>query len=156
MAHYAKLSDENIVLTVLAVNDSDCLKNGVEDEETGRAYLENVHGYTNWKKCSYNTYEGVHREGGTPFRGTYPGIGYSYDAANDIFISPQPYSSWVKNVSNARWDAPTPYPNVLSYDDGGVEKQYYISWDEPNTRWIASIDDSLFKVWNGSSWQDPS
>ena len=61
MAYYAKLDENNIVLRVESVADSDCLdENGIENEEVGRQFLENVHGWTTWKKCSYNTKDGVH------------------------------------------------------------------------------------------------
>ena len=34
----------------------------------------------------------THSGDGTPFRGNYAGIGYTYDADNDVFIAPKPYS----------------------------------------------------------------
>jgi len=47
MAHYAKLDENNIVLRVEVVADSDCLdENNIETEEVGRQFLENVHGWT--------------------------------------------------------------------------------------------------------------
>ena len=30
-----------------------------------------------------------HRDGGTPFRGTYAGIGYTYDPVTDTFVPPE-------------------------------------------------------------------
>lgn len=55
----------------------------------------------------------------------YPaGIGYSYDAQNQVFEAPQPYPSWVKD-SNFIWQAPTAYPT-----DG---KTY--GWDELTKTW---------------------
>jgi hypothetical protein len=37
----------------------------------------------------------VTRDGGVAnIRGNYAGIGYTYDADNDVFYSPQPYASW--------------------------------------------------------------
>ena len=79
MAHYAKLDDNNIVLTVHVVSDADETNNGVVDEETARAFLEKHSGWANWKKTSYNTHGGQHKLGGTPFRGNYAGIGMTYD-----------------------------------------------------------------------------
>jgi len=43
---FAKLDDNNLVLTVLAVADADC-NNG--DEATGIAFLTNLTGWSKWK-----------------------------------------------------------------------------------------------------------
>ncbi len=87
MAHFAKLSEDNVVLAVEVVNDSDCLdESNNESEAVGIQHQTTVHGWNLWKKCSYNTYEGQHKLGGTPFRKNYPGIGYTYDPARDAFI----------------------------------------------------------------------
>jgi hypothetical protein len=107
MAHYAKLGTNNKVLAVHVVSDNDCLNaSGVEDEEVGRQFLEKIHNWPLWKKTSYNTSGGQHKNGGTPFRGNYAGIGMTYDEDNDIFIGNKPYASWVLNVSEARWQSP--------------------------------------------------
>ena len=39
----------------------------------------------------------------------YAGIGYTYDAVNQNFISQQPYASWTLD-SNDIWQPPTPQP----------------------------------------------
>ena len=77
-----------------------------------------------WLKCSYNTHGNVHKDGGTPLRGNYPGIGYSYDAEKDVFIAPKPYASWVLSA-NVLWEAPVAMPT-----DG---KSY--EWEEATTSW---------------------
>ena len=59
------------------------------------------------------------------FRKQYAGIGYTYDAQADVFISPQPYPSWVLDA-NYDWVAPVPYP-----EDG---KCY--EWDETIINWV--------------------
>jgi hypothetical protein len=79
-----------------------------------------------WKQTSYNTIGGKHTQGGTPLRGNYAGIGYTYDATHDAFYAPQPYPSWVLNTSTFLWEAPTPMPA-----DGG---QY--TWDEATKSWV--------------------
>ena len=55
----------------------------------------------------------------------YAGIGYTYDAQADVFITPQPYPSWVLD-SNYDWVAPVPYPQ-----DG----KCYV-WDESIINWV--------------------
>ena len=57
MAHFAKLTaDSNEVLGVLVIDNKNTLKNGVEDEATGQAFLENVANWPAnlWVKTSYN------------------------------------------------------------------------------------------------------
>ena len=77
-----------------------------------------------WLQTSYNTHGNQHPEG-RPLRGNYAGIGYTYDATNDVFIAPKPFNSWVINEDTWLWEAPTPMP-----DDG---KLY--NWDEASTSW---------------------
>jgi len=141
MAHFAKLNDSNVVLSVEVVDDADTLKDGVEDEATGVTFLTNVHGWSLWKKCSYNTQEGKHYTDGSlssdqskAFRKNYPGIGFTYDASKDAFIPPKPYNSWTLNDTTCHWDPPVTYPSVISYGDPA--KYYEINWDETNLRWI--------------------
>ena len=64
MAHFAKISEENIVLTVVTLNDSDCQnEEGVETESVGQAYLEKHNNWPThlWIQTSYNTYGNKHR-----------------------------------------------------------------------------------------------
>ena len=126
MAHFAKLDNDNKVLKehVLGntvITDSE----GIEHENLGIKYLTKIHKYLKWKQTSYNTYKGVHRLGGTPFRKNYAGIGYTYDETRDAFISPKPYISWTLNETTCCWEAPVAYP-----DDG---KRY--NWNEEITNW---------------------
>ena len=78
-----------------------------------------------WIQTSYNTHGGQHRNGGTPLRKNYAGIGYTYDSTRDAFIAPQPYPSWTLNEDTCRWVPPTPMPI-----DGKVYR-----WDETITSW---------------------
>jgi len=88
-----------------------------------------------WVQTSYNTYGGVHYapdssyqtpDGGEAIRANYAGIGYTYDATDDVFYAPQPYPSWVISGPAWLWGAPVPYPT-----DG----QDY-EWDESTTSWV--------------------
>ena len=140
MAHYAKLGANNKVIAVHVVADSDCQNaDGVEDEEVGRQFLERIHSWPLWKKTSYNTYGGQHKNGGTPLRGNYAGIGMTYDEDNDIFISKKPYASWVLNVAEARWqspagDAPALTAEQTSQNEANTHRWEY-SWNEANQSW---------------------
>jgi hypothetical protein len=57
-------------------------------------------------------------------RKQYAGIGYTYDAVNDVFIAPQPYPSWSLD-ENFDWQPPTPMP---------TEGNRY--WDEDSLSWV--------------------
>lgn len=128
MAHFAKISEDNIVLQVLTLNDSDMLdKNGNPSELVGQQYLEKHNNWPAhlWVQTSYNTSKNKHRLGGIPFRGNFAGIGYIWDFSNNIFIYPKIFPSFNLNVQTASYEAPVPYP-----DDGN---RY--SWNEDNQSW---------------------
>jgi hypothetical protein len=148
MAHFAKISEENVVLLVTPVDNKDLLdENKVEQESLGQAYLEK---HSNWPahlwiKTSYNTKNNTHTLDGTPFRGNYAGIGYTWDAANQIFWPPKPYDSWVKNVAEARWqspvgDSPESKENPLDRVQTSTPNNPRYSWDEVNQQWVKTSD----------------
>ena len=133
MAHYAKLGINSKVISVEVVADKDCQNaSGVEDEEVGRQFLERIHSWPLWKKTSYNTAGGQHKDGGTPLRGNYAGIGYTYDEDNDIFISKKPYASWTLNVAEARWQSPIGDSPELSNEE--ILTHRY-DWNESTGAW---------------------
>jgi hypothetical protein len=121
MAHFAKLGTGNIVERVEVVHNDIATT-----EQAGADFLNNLYKTKDvWKMTSYNTFGGVHKLGGTPFRKNYAGTGYHYDQARDAFIPPKPFNSWTLNEDTCRWEAPVAYPN-----DG----QKYI-WNEQNQTW---------------------
>ena len=149
MAHFAKLSEENLVLSVEVVADADTTNDSnVEDEATGVAFLQNIHGWTLWKKCSYNTRNGKYwnednteaEDQSKAFRKNYPSVGWSYDSTIDGFIpaKPEGMTSWIINTTTGHWEAPVAYPTIETYNDGNKDRPYNISWDEPNVRWVAT------------------
>jgi hypothetical protein len=66
---------------------------------------------SDWIQTSYNTIGNQHTLGGTPLRGNYAGVGFTYDAVNDVFIPPAPFPSWLLN-SAYLWEAPVAAPQV--------------------------------------------
>jgi hypothetical protein len=108
MAHYAYLDDNNIVVAVTVGKDETELIDGLDTE----IYYALNTPYT-VKRTSYNS----------NIRGTYAGIGYTYNPDEDIFVTPQPYPSWIR--SGSFWNPPTPMPT----DD----KLY--TWDEETLSW---------------------
>ena len=109
MAHYAFLDENNIVIDVITGKDETELIDGLDPE----TWYGNFRGQV-CKRTSYNN----------NIRGTYAGIGYSYNEEEDIFVEPQPLVGWVRNGST--WEPPIPYPT-----DG---KNYH--WDETTFSWI--------------------
>jgi hypothetical protein len=117
MAHFAKLDENNVVITVVVVNNSELLVDGVESEAKGVEFLVSLFGDSNWKQTSFNA----------TIRKNAAGIGYTYDPDRDAFIPPQPYASWVLDEQTCQWHPPIQYPS----DD----KRY--GWDESTTSWVA-------------------
>ena len=106
MSHWAEIDNTNTVIRVLVGDNND----PAGDE--GYSWLIDNLGGT-WIKTSYNA----------KIRGVYAGIGFTYNEAEDIFVLPQPYPSWIRNGSY--WNSPIPRP-----EDG----QFY-SWNEATLSW---------------------
>ena len=109
MAHYAFLDENNVVVKVIAGIDEDSTETLPSEFSSWEEFYSNHKGMT-CKRCSYNTIMGTHRDGGTPFRGTYPGQGYIYDETDDTLseediIAGKTYN-W--NEDNQEWDLYTP------------------------------------------------
>ena len=100
MAHYAFLNENNLVTEVIVGRDEDDLAEGVTS-------WEDYYGAFRGQRClrtSYNTLAGVHAFDGTPFRGNYAAIGYSYDEALDAFIPQKPgEGEWVLDEATFSW-----------------------------------------------------
>ena len=139
MAHFAKISETNEVLTVYAVNNSDILNaDGVEDETVGQTYLETHNNWPShlWIQTSYNTSGGQHKNGGTAFRGNYAGIGCIWDSENQIFFPKKPYASWVKHIESASWKSPTgDTPELTIEQITHQSNNYRYEWNESGQSW---------------------
>ena len=122
MAHYAFLDENNIVTEVIVGKNEN--EQGPEGPRDWEQHYGNFRGQT-CKRTSYNTHNGVHLLGGTPFRKNFAGAGFTYDAARDAFIRPQPYPSWTFNETTCDWDPPVPYP----------EGDVLYGWNEDTQTW---------------------
>ena len=122
MAHFAELNDNKVVTRVVVIgNDIPANGGTLEDNDMhidGEKFCIKLFKGGIWKQTSYNS----------NFRKQYAGIGYTYDAAKNKFISPQPHASWALDA-NDDWQAPVTYPTDTT------DKS--ISWDEENLRWTA-------------------
>lgn len=112
MGHFAKV--DNGIVSQVIVADQDVIDTGLFGDPA------------TWVQTSYNTYAGEHRNGGTPLRKNYAGIGYTYDTQRDAFIAPKPYNSWILDENKCIWESPVAMP-----DDG---KMY--TWSEETTNWV--------------------
>ena len=124
MAHFAELDNNNVVLRVVVVGN-DCVPS--DEHIDGETWCINFFKGGTWKQTSYNS----------NFRKQYAGIGYTYDAAKNKFISPQPYASWSLDA-NDDWQAPVTYPTITTYGSNDPLDIYIINWDEAGQKWTAS------------------
>jgi hypothetical protein len=111
MSHFAKVLNNKVIQVIVA------------EPEFFQTFIDTSPG--EWIQTSYNTLGNRHLLGGTPLRGNFAGLGYTYDKENDVFYSPQPFPSWTLNQSTWLWEAPSPIPN-----DGNIYK-----WNEINLNW---------------------
>jgi len=137
MAHFAELDSNNVVLRVVVVGN-DCVPS--DEHIDGETWCIDFFKGGTWKQTSYNN----------NFRKQYAGIGFTYDAAKNKFISPQPYASWSLD-SNDDWQAPVTYPTdttdkIISWDETGQkwsakdheEPQNSFNWDASALAWVSA------------------
>ena len=142
MAHFAKLGANSKVIQVLTMDNDKMLNaDGVEDETVGQQYLELHNNWPAqmWIQTSYNTYGNKHKLGGTPFRGNYAGIGYTWDEDNQIFWPKQPFASLVKDTTTASWKSPIgDAPGLTEEQDSQNEADTHMwsyVWNEAGQTW---------------------
>jgi hypothetical protein len=76
MAHFARI-DDGIVAQVIVIENADCGGGEFpESERIGQAFIASIGLQGHWLQTSYNN----------NFRGTYAGIGYTFDGTD--FIPP--------------------------------------------------------------------
>ena len=86
MSHYAKIVDGKVTQVIVA------------EAEFFNTFVDTSPGA--WIQTSYNTHANQHPEG-RPLRGNYAGIGFTYDATNDVFYAPKP--SDTAELDEATW-----------------------------------------------------
>lgn len=116
MAHFAKLDNNNVVVQVIVIGNDILLNaDGVESEELGAQFCEQIAGPGPWLQTSYN-----HN-----MRGRFAGPGMIYLPDRDIFIYPCPSRGFVLN-ENGEWVPPFMPPNDLDWFEWNEERQ---DWD---------------------------
>lgn len=116
MSHFAKVINNRVVQVLVA--EQEVIDSGIYGDP----------GF--FIQTSYNTRNNVHYDangkpdGGIALRGNYAGIGYVYDALNDVFYPSKPFPSWNLNTKTWSWEAPLPKP---------TDKEYI--WNEKTKNW---------------------
>lgn len=114
MAHFAELDETNTVLQVLVVHNDVTTVDGVEDEQHGIDFLNDIFPDSGmWVQTSYNS----------TIRHNYAGGGFTWDGTG--FAPPRPYPSWTLDADYL-WEPPTPKP-----DDGNPYE-----WNETDQVWV--------------------
>jgi hypothetical protein len=141
MAGFAKINDDNEVLTVLYMEDEKIQNEAGElTESIGQQHLQTHNNWPaeKWIQTDPNTQGNEHKLGGTPFRGNHAGIGYTWDSANNIFWSPKPFPSWVKNTTIANWDPPIAKPALTAEQQSQNTANTHTwvhEWNEEGQSW---------------------
>ncbi len=107
MAHYAFITDGKVTEVITGIDETELIE-GLDPE----TWYGNFRGQL-CKRTSYNN----------KIRGTYAAVGWAYNEAEDIFITPQPYPSWIREGSY--WNAPIPCP---------TDENRYL-WNEETLSW---------------------
>jgi hypothetical protein len=124
MSHYAQVINGIVQQVIVADQD----------------FIDTLSDKENWIQTSFNTRYGVHYapnstnpDGGIALRANYAGVGFIYDATNDVFYAPKPLDinnipcdSWTISAPNWKWTPPIPMPKL-----GRI-----YNWDETNQVWI--------------------
>jgi len=143
MAHFAKIGMNGKVIQVTTM-DNEVMKDadGNEVEAKGQEWLEHHNNWPAqmWIQTSYNTRggkyyntDGTEGDQSKAFRGNYAGIGFEWDEDNNMFFPKKPYASWVKNLSEARWQSPIGDAPELTQEQIDDQKSYI--WNESEQSW---------------------
>ena len=112
MTHFAKVSNGKVIDIIVA------------EPEFFNTFIDSTPG--DWIQTSYNTFRGQHKLGGTPLRGNYAGLGFTYDKEHDVFYESKPFPSWTLNTNTWSWEPPVAMPTEGKYQ-----------WNESTTSWDA-------------------
>ena len=139
MAHFAELDSTNKVLRVVYVDNANVPSDMHADGETwcennipedpSIAYVNGSYPGVAWKQTSYNH----------SFRKRFAAIGGYFidDGSNGYFTGFKQYDNWVLNTNDGAYYPPVALPSVQEYTESGKRYQYYITWDQANTRYTA-------------------
>jgi hypothetical protein len=138
MAHFCELDENgNVIRTVVVANEVITDPQGVEQEQLGIDFLNNLFGYSTWRQTSYNTRAGKYydpvtgmldKDQSKAFRKNYANPGMKYDQSTDSFVETdayKPYSDWILDSTTGRWKAPVDKPSSWSYNGALSDQDGY-------------------------------
>ena len=119
MSHFARV--ENGIVKEVIRAEQDFIDNLVYDKPG------------EWIQTSYNTYGNQHKLGGTPLRGNYAGIGFTYDHIRDVFIPPQPKNNgtYILDTETCLWKRPVDKPTdgqEYRWDENAYQADNTTGW----------------------------
>lgn len=118
MAHFAEIDENGIVLQVIVIANADAPDPAPQTSEpAGQQFIASLGLPGQWIQTSYSG----------SFRKQFAGVGFRYDPEGDVFITPQPFPSWILDA-NHDWQPPTPMPD----QDGPW------TWDEETISWLTA------------------
>lgn len=84
MAHFALVDEYDIVREVIVISNADCGGGSFpESEPIGQAFINGPHPYCLALEGNY-----LQTSDSSSFRGTFAGLGYTYDRVADVFLPP--------------------------------------------------------------------
>lgn len=120
MAHFARIDENNVVVDVIVVSNSDAPDPAPHNSEPiGQQFIASIGLDGLWLQTSYSR----------KFRGKYASVGMVYIPDLDVFVWPKPAESWVLD-GNYDWQAPVPMPS---------ESGPWV-WDEDTLSWVEITD----------------
>lgn len=152
MANFAQLDDDNNVLQVIVVNDSDCLdKDGNESEAVGVEFCQSLFG-GRWMQTSFNR----------NMRVNFAGVGMKYYPEIDAFMKPKPHP-WYELGEAGEWERPW-YMNDETGEPFTEDQLKYIFYYIRNTKSYrfcpavpkAPSDEFLFKACTSNDFMYPT
>jgi|TARA_R100001460_G_C3555186_1_gene175435 hypothetical protein len=125
---FTQLDDNNVVVNCTRWDDS--ILGTPQSEQNGKDFLANEFGVSADKFVQTFT---------DRTRKQFASVGCTYDAENDVFITPKPFASWVLN-SEFEWEAPFPDP---------APEGFQCRWNEgQQTYECQKISDETEYMWN--------
>tara|TARA_R100000781_G_scaffold29729_1_gene21829 strand:+ start:545 stop:1045 length:501 start_codon:yes stop_codon:yes gene_type:complete len=163
MAHFAELDEDNIVIHLHVIGDDTPTSDGPlgnnDMHVDGETYCQNIFKTT-------HVYKQTSASGS--FRGRLARKGDTYDAANDRFVGPKNFPSFVLNETTLIYEAPVAPPmgsggdqSIMQYSSSVTTDEngdplilfYDVKWDEDNVRWRGVKDvGSCYWDPNTSTW----
>lgn len=156
--YFAELNSNNVVIRVIVGNPDSvshpmdpageqwCSENIPND--LGIDLVNGVYPGVSWKQTFDDNIT----------RGNFAAKNYTYDSVNDVFISTQPYASWVLDGSY-KWKPPVGFPIVDDLGNSLPRGAFFpdslsIGWSEPDLTWIGTRkigEVVVTKLWNSNN-----